>query len=351
MAGPPHAKWRQRCGVRLAAHWYRPRPGLPVRLLWPLSGIYALLRRAAQALQQREARRQLPLGVPVIVVGNLVAGGAGKTPLTMAVVQALQRAGRAPGVVSRGYGRGGRDLVMVAGGSAAHEVGDEPLLIHRRTGAPVVVAPRRTDAARALLAARREVDVIVADDALQHRRLPRDVEIIVFDERGIGNGLLLPAGPLREPFAAVPPPGALVVYNHAEPTTPWPGRCLQRGIDHAVPLRDWHAGRGDAAVPLSVLAARPLVAMAGIAAPERFFAMLEAAGLRVERLPLPDHHGYAGAAPPWPPQAEDVVMTEKDAVKLERYAGSTAPRLWVVPLDLQLPDDFVAELLARLPPP
>lgn len=346
---PPRRRHRDRFAAWLLDHWYRPQRSAVAWLLSPLARLYGALHRIAQRRQQRAARSAAALGVPVVVVGNLVAGGAGKTPVTIAIVQALRGAGHVPGVVSRGYGRRRRGTASVGAASQAADVGDEPLLIHRRTGAPVFVAPRRADAARALLAAHREVSVIVADDGLQHRALARDVEVIVFDERGAGNGMLLPAGPLREPMAARPPPRALVLYNHDAATTPWPGRCAQRSLAAAVPLADWLAGRHDRAVRLAELAPRRLFAAAGIAAPARFHAMLEAQCRHVERLPLPDHHDYAGA-PPWPAHAEDVVVTEKDAVKLGRYAAATVPRIWVVPLDLRLPGEFVAELLRLLPP-
>ena len=143
--------------------------------------------------------------MPVVVVGNLVAGGAGKTPVVLAIVAALQAAGHRPGIVSRGYGgrtgaSGGTNGVLeVEENTPAHRTGDEPLLLRRRSGCPVVVGADRVAAAQALRAAHPTLSVIVSDDGLQHRRLARSVEIIVFDERGVGNGRCLPAGPLREP--------------------------------------------------------------------------------------------------------------------------------------------------------
>ena len=139
------------------------------------------------------------MGVPVVVVGNLYVGGTGKTPLAIELVRALQRRGWRPGVVSRGYGGTARSARLVDAEATATEVGDEPLLIARATQAPVAVGSRRVAAARQLLRAHSDCDVIVADDGLQHLRLARDVEIALVDERGLGNGWLLPAGPLREP--------------------------------------------------------------------------------------------------------------------------------------------------------
>jgi tetraacyldisaccharide 4'-kinase len=341
-AGSPIARVRD----GLMASWFRPPPGAVAGLLRPLAALYALLQRRDRRRREQAAARLPQPAVPVIVVGNLVPGGAGKTPTTIAIVQALQDAGWRPGVVSRGHGRHGRGIESVDARSAARSVGDEPLLIRRRTGVPVLVGPDRRAAALQLLQTWPEVDVVVADDALQHRQLRRDVEVLVFDERGIGNGLLLPAGPLREPLPAAPGPSMLVLYNHDRPSTAWPGAITRRRLTGAWLLQRWLAGAGEPPRPLELLQGRPLLAMAGIAVPERFFTALEAAGLRIERLPLADHHAYAGA-PPWPAATREVVTTEKDAVKLARWADGDVV-IWVVGLDLKLPADFMAALQARL---
>ena len=176
------------------------RRGALARLLWPASWLY----RAAWHLRQLTYRMGLlPVHralVPVVVVGNVVAGGAGKTPVVIAIVQHLQSRGLRPGVVSRGYGRQGSGCRLVTPASSAQDVGDEPLLIQHRTGVPVAVAASRIDAVRALLIADPALDLLVCDDGLQHRALHRDIEVCLFDDRGIGNGFLLPAGPLREPW-------------------------------------------------------------------------------------------------------------------------------------------------------
>lgn len=324
----------------LQRHWWRPAPTVLSRLLQPLSGLYG-------ALARRAARRPVQaLPVPVIVVGNLVAGGAGKTPTVIALVQALREAGRSPGVVSRGHGARAAGVRAVGAFDAAADSGDEPALIRRRTGVPVWVGRDRPAAARALCAAHPEVDVLVSDDGLQHAPLPRAAELVVFDERGIGNGLLLPAGPLREPMPTPWPARRHVLYNAPRPTTAAPGHLAQRRLGDALDLAHWHANRRAEALPLAALRGRPLVAAAGIAAPERFFSMLEAEGLAIERLPLPDHHAFATL--PWPAATPDVVVTEKDAVKLDPHAvGST--RVWVVGLDFSLPPALVGALLAELP--
>jgi tetraacyldisaccharide 4'-kinase len=328
----------------LLASWFSPHPGVASRLLAPLAWLYGLLQRRSRARQERQAVAVVQPVCPVVVVGNLIVGGAGKTPTTLAVVAALRAAGLAPGVVSRGHGRHRADVMEVTLQSDPAAVGDEPLLIHRRAGVPVVVGRDRIAAARHLLQAHPRVDVIVSDDGLQHRQLQRAVDVIVFDERGIGNGCLLPAGPLREPFGPMPPQGSLVLYNHPLPSTPWPGPCLARRLSGVWPLARWLQG-GSEPQPLATLQGRPLLAMAGIAVPERFFGALEAAGLSIHRMPMPDHHVYDST--PWPAGTADVVTTEKDAVKLGPWAaGGTA--VWVVGLDLDLPAAFVAELLERV---
>lgn len=330
----------------LLARWARPGPGITSTLLAPLAWLYGRLQVRDRRIQEEQARRLKQPACPVLVVGNLVAGGAGKTPTTIAIVQALQEAGRRPGVVSRGHGRRSAAVQPVHRSSTPEEAGDEPLLIRRRSGAPVWVGRDRVAAARELLAQHPEVDVIVADDGLQHRRLQRMLEVVVFDERGIGNGFLLPAGPLREPFTPAPPPQALVLYNHPQPTTPWPGACAERRLVSAWPLAAWLSGETTAAQPLASLLGRPLLAMAGIAVPQRFFDALKAANLDIRPLPLPDHHRYEHA--PWPAGTHELVTTEKDAVKLARWADTTGPTIWVVGLDLALPAAFTAELLRRL---
>jgi len=329
----------------LVRHWWRPRPSAPMQLLRPLSWLYAALAARAARAARRSAEA---VPVPVVVVGNLIVGGAGKTPTVIAVVQALRAAGWRPGVISRGHGRqdsARSALRAVNADSRASDVGDEPLLIWRRTGVPVWVGRRRADVARALCAAEPAVDVLVSDDGLQHAALRRDVEVIVFDERGIGNGLLLPAGPLREPLPLHLGPRQLVLYNAARASTTLPGALARRQLAPPLALADWRAGRHDAAVSLHSLRGRALLAAAGIASPQRFFAMLEDAGLAPRHLALPDHHRYE--ALPWPAGTADVITTEKDAVKLEPgRLGAT--RVWVVGLDFVLPPTFIQDLLRLL---
>ncbi len=331
------------------------RRGPLARLLWPLSMVFATGVALRQALYRWRLLRPQRLPVPVIVVGNLVAGGAGKTPTVIAVVQRLQACGYTPGVISRGHGRR-RDaaaVMAVQPTTPAVDTGDEPLLLRLRLGVPVFVGVDRVAVARASLAAHPDIDVLVSDDGLQHLRLPRAAQVVVFDERGAGNDWMLPAGPLREPLTQHPPPNTVVLYNAPQASTGWPGHVATRQLSGLIPLADWWAGHAATMPCLAELAASqaPVIAAAGVSQPERYFNMLRAAGLAITPLPLPDHHDYATL--PWPVDAGDVVVTEKDAVKLrpERLAAHGAStRVWVAPLDFSVNAAFDAALQALLPP-
>lgn len=327
--------------VRLQRAWLVR--GALARALLPLAWLHGAIVALRRASFRRGWRRIDTLPVPVIVVGNLIAGGAGKTPTCLAVVELLRRHGWTPGIVSRGYGRDDADdILLVTPDTPPSACGDEPLLMRRRSGAPVVVGRRRALAGRHLLAVCPQVDVIVCDDGLQHLPLARDAQVIVFDERGAGNGWLLPAGPLREPITAAPPARSVVLYNAPQPSTPWPGHLAARRLGRFSSLADWRHGDPTDAD----LRGRPLLAAAGLAHPQRFFDMLREAGLDIAELPLPDHHGFATL--PWPADTADVIVTEKDAVKLDpARLGST--RAWVATLDFRLPAAFEVELLALLP--
>jgi tetraacyldisaccharide 4'-kinase len=322
-----------------ARHWWRPRPTWLCVLLWPLS----MLTRLVLGVRPRPAATPLP--VPVLVVGNLVVGGAGKTPSVIALVEAFQRAGRRPGVVSRGHGRQGDAALVLGPATTAAQAGDEPLLIARRTRVPVAVGRDRSAAAHALLRAHPALDVIVSDDGLQHHRLHRDAELVVFDERGAGNGWLLPAGPLREPMPPTLPPGRELLYTAGVPSTPLPGHLARRELNGAWPLAAWHAGDRSQTVPVATLRGQALLAAAGLAAPDKFFSMLRSAGLTITECPLPDHDPWHTL--PWPAGTPAVVVTEKDAVKIDpARCGGTA--VWVLPLDLTVPDALAQALLQRL---
>ncbi len=291
--------------------------------------------------------RSVRLPVKVVVVGNLIAGGAGKTPTVLAVVALLQRQGLVPGIVSRGYGRRGTATIEVVADSEADDVGDEPLVLQRRARVPVVVGADRVQAVQLLARLHPAVDVIVSDDGHQHRRLHRDAAVLVFDERGIGNGRRLPSGPLREAFPATPPDRSVVLYNTDRPSTPWPGHHGVRHLRPPVALKAWQRGEADLRDDWSEWQGRHVMAAAGVARPERFFTMLRAHGLIVDSRPLPDHFDFARL--PWSADGIDVVVTEKDAVKLDASAAANA-RVQVAALDFALDDAFASALLELLGP-
>lgn len=295
--------------------------------------LYAALVAVRRALYRSGLLQAEHPGRPVIVVGNVIAGGAGKTPVVIALVRHLQARGLRVGVISRGYGRSTRDCRAVQPDSLASEVGDEPLLIARsgtgKAAVPVFVAQHRIAAARALLAAHPDTDVLICDDGLQHLALQRDLEICIFNDQGIGNGLLLPAGPLRE---AWPRPVDFVLHAGGAPPhgSPAPAFGLQRGLAP-------HALRSDGRqVPLADLRGQPLHALAAVARPEDFFDMLRAEGLVLQHAEaLPDHYDFNS----WQRLSDKrltVVCTEKDAVKLWAHH----PDALAVPLVVQIEPRF-----------
>jgi tetraacyldisaccharide 4'-kinase len=302
------------------------RRGALARLLWPLSIAFSALSALRRGAYRTGLLKTERLPVPVVVVGSVLAGGSGKTPVVMAIVEHLQSRGLAPGVVSRGYGRRGSDCREALADSSAIDVGDEPLLVAQRCHVPVFVAGSRVEAARALLAAHPGTQVIVSDDGLQHYGLARDIEICVFDERGVGNGWLLPAGPLRERW---PRRADLVLRDGTAPGVQ--GFEVKRrlaGVAH----------RPDGTrIDLASLKGRPLTAVAGIARPQAFFAMLRAEGLQLgQAMALPDHYEFSGE--PIRGDHFELVCTEKDAVKLWRRR----PLAWAVPLVLAVHAEFWA---------
>jgi tetraacyldisaccharide 4'-kinase len=339
--------------ARLEAVWRSG--GLAQWLLRPLGGLHAGLVGLRRWLYRHGWKATVRLPCPVIVVGNRVAGGAGKTPTTLALIGALQQAGWRPGIVSRGHGSQETAARPVHAHTRATEVGDEPLLMQRRSGVPVWVGRDRANVGAALLAAHPDINVLVCDDGLQHLRLGRDIEIVVFDERGAGNGWLLPAGPLREPIDA--PSAAsqqFLLYNAAQPSTALPGDCATRQLAGAVNLTAWWAGAPATPAQLAALRGQRVFASAGIGQPQRFFDALRATGLTLnpaDALALSDHHDHARL--PWPAGATDVVVTEKDAVKLDpQRVARERPELcvWVVPLEMVLPAVFTRRVLDALGP-
>lgn len=300
--------------------------------LRPLAALFGLAARARRARLQARARGQR-LPVPVIVVGNIAVGGTGKTPFVIWLVERLREWGWKPGVISRGYGGRARSWPQrVDAASDPRLVGDEPVLIATRARCPVVVAPDRL-AAGALLLAGGDVDVVVSDDGLQHYRLWRDLEIAVVDAtRGLGNGQLLPAGPLREAPARLGEV-ALVVANGPGWTAP-----AGRQVTMRLQAREARALDGSEARPIGAFAGATVHAVAGIGNPARFFAMLTQQNIRLVVHPFPDHHPFARSDLEFG-DSLPVLMTEKDAVKCRGFA---APGRWVVPVEAGLDQPAVA---------
>ncbi len=319
---------------RLDEYWYS-RNAVAVGLT-PLSWLFCTLASLRRGCYRLGIFRSVELPVPVVVVGNITVGGTGKTPLVTWLVRCLREAGFRPGVVSRGYGgRSAHWPRSVNPGSDPVEVGDEPLLIARRTGCPVVVGPDRVAAARALLE-EAQVDVVISDDGLQHYRLGRDVEIAVIDgQRRFGNGKCLPAGPLRECPRRLETVD-LVVANGA----PGPGEFgMSLALSDALPV----AGRG-AATALSAWRGQQVHAVAGIGYPGRFFKALRAVGIEPIEHPFPDHHPFTREEIDFG-DGLPVLMTEKDAVKC---AGLAHERHWFVPVEARLPAAVGERLLEKL---
>ncbi|PQZ69808.1 tetraacyldisaccharide 4'-kinase [Achromobacter sp. MYb9] len=316
-------------------------------LLLPLSALtaWAVARKRRQYLDGSRPAYRAP--VPVVVIGNVYVGGTGKTPMVIATVDGLRARGYTPGVVSRGYGvKIGPDARVGSGALEAARYGDEPALIARATGAPVSVHPKRALAARALLQAHPDVDVIVSDDGLQHLALARDIEIVVQDERGVGNGRLLPAGPLREPASRLQDVDA-VVTNIGTPNGPSPtiGTARPRHVQMWLEPGAARQIEGGATRALSAYAGQPrIAAAAGIGNPERFFSTLRAAGITLaSTLPLPDHHDYADS-PFQAMTADAILVTSKDAIKCAALHDS---RLWEVPVQAAFSDPQLFDWLAQ----
>jgi tetraacyldisaccharide 4'-kinase len=311
--------------------WYRR--GVLALLLWPLSLVFlagVLMRRLLYAVRIFSSRHP---GIPVIVVGNITVGGSGKTPLVIWIAEFLKGKGWAPAIISRGYGAkvGSPRAATVA--SEAAEVGDEPIVLARRSGCPVWIGSDRVQVAAVLRAAQPEVNVLVLDDGLQHYRLRRDLEIAVLDARGLGNGFMLPAGPLREPALRLKTVDAVVGHGTAKDFS------MRLEGEEVHRMTDARERR-----PLKSFAGQKVHAAAGIGDPNRFFLQLGAAGVKVIPHPFPDHHAFG------PRDLEfgddlPVLLTEKDAVKLRSAAR---PNWWVLPVSAKLDPGFGAWLVRKL---
>jgi len=312
-------------------------------LLLPLHALFVVLSGLRRSFYRAGWLRSLRLPVPVIITGNLIAGGAGKTPLVLWLAEALRQRGRHPGILSRGYGSSVRTARPVVATAAASESGDEALLLARRSGVPVWVGHDRVAAGLGLLAAHPEVDVLLADDGLQHYRLVRDAEIVVFDGRGAGNGWRLPLGPLREPLSRLRTVSALVFNGDADPRVLAVSRS-PHFIMRLVAGDFYRLDQPAMSCTVAMLAGKDLHALAGIGDPQRFFDALTALELRFTPHAFPDHHAYTAANLDFGPAAV-ILMTEKDAVKC---AGLTANEAWVLPVTAELPATLVDILLENI---
>ncbi len=313
-------------------------------LLWPASLGFRCVVFLRRLLYRLRLLRSTRADIPVVVIGNLVVGGSGKTPLTLWVAEQLARAGWTPAIVSRGYGGQSDAPRAVTLTAEAAEVGDEPILLARRSGCPVWVGRDRVRVIEALRVKHPTVNVVVLDDGLQHYRLRRDVEIAVVDAREFGNGFMLPAGPLREPPARLRSVGAVIAHGADKrrlaaiaPRVPLFGMRLEGDTLHR--MSDARERQ-----PLAAFAGKALHAVAAIGDPNRFFLALARAGARVQPHPFPDHHPLTAQELSFG-DALPVVMTEKDAVKLRRVAQ---PNWWVLPVHAALEPGLGDWLLARL---
>lgn len=305
-----------------------------LQLLRPLSLLHRLVLSVRRQLFLRGLRAVYRAPVPVVVVGNITVGGTGKTPVVIALTRALRDRGLRVGIVSRGYGASqGAFPRRVSPESSWRDVGDEPLMIARQTGCPVVIAPRRADAVRALLCWQ-SPELVISDDGLQHLALARDLEIVLLDAAtGIGNGRLLPAGPLRESAARLHDCDWILQRDSHNAA-----RRFRYRVDGLI-----HMSTGDIHSP-DVFAGRRVHAVAGIAQPNAFFDSLRCFGMALSVHRFPDHHGFVD---------EDfsdlddrpIIMTEKDAVKCQSFAGHD---FWFLRITAVLPEALVDDVASLL---
>lgn len=322
---------------RLIHSWYHPHP---LRwLLLPLSLLYRLVSHLRRLAYQRDWLTRHKMRVPVIIVGNISVGGTGKTPFVIWLCEQLRQAGYHPGIISRGYGgHSARYPLDVSADTATDEAGDEPVLIARRSGCPVVVDPDRCRAAVHLLS-QQQCDVIVSDDGLQHYALQRDMEIVLVDsQRRFGNRLCLPAGPLREPLSRLQSVD-FVVYNGEAASQRYQ---MQLNANEWVNLADPTQTR-----PLDAFADQEVHAVAGIGNPQRFFDLLSEHIKVVHPHAFADHHRFMADDIHFA-DGEAVLMTEKDAVKCQSFAQ---PHHWYLPVSATLDASLAQAILNKLKDP
>lgn len=323
-------------------HGQWSKKGLLSLVLSPLSLAYLAVSRA-----RMKRIRPVKLPVPVIVVGNIYVGGTGKTPITIELVKALKELGYRPGVISRGYGRKDSAPVIVTSESSAAVVGDEPLLIVQSTGVPAAVARDRASAGRVLLQMHPEINVLISDDGLQHLQLARDVELAVVGARGIGNGWVLPAGPLREPPSRLDTVDAIILNATTDTiASRTPRFAATSQLGNCRRLCDGNEMDIDELADAIRTKQAKVVAAAGIASPDRFFAMLRAHDIECEAMELGDHFSF-DTNPFAATKADCIIVTGKDAVKCRQKPElANDPRLWTADLEMHL-DPYLVELVVQ----
>jgi tetraacyldisaccharide 4'-kinase len=304
-------------------------------LLWPLSLLFGIVVALRLLLYKIRIFKSAHPGIPVIVVGNLTVGGSGKTPLVIWIAEFLKSKGWSPAIISRGYGAQVDTPRAATVASDASEVGDEPIVLARRSGCPVWIGPDRVQVAAVLRAAHPDVDVLVLDDGLQHYRLRRDIEIAVVDARGLGNGFMLPAGPLREPRLRLRTVNAVVAHGDS-PVKDFSMSLAGEEVHRMTDARERRS--------LKAFAGQKVHGAAGIGDPNRFFVHLGRAGVKVIPHPFPDHHPFTARDLDFG-DGLPVILTEKDAVKLRSAAR---PEWWVLPVSARLDPGFGAWLVRKL---
>lgn len=323
------------------AFWQRK--GWRAIALLPLSALFLLLSSLRRLAYRAGLLASQSAPVPVVVVGNVAVGGSGKTPAVIWLAEQLTRHGMTPGIISRGYGGQGAGVRCLSPDASAADVGDEPVLMARRTGCPVAVGQDRPAVARALCAAHPAVDVIISDDGLQHYALGRSVEIVVLDERVLGNGWCLPAGPLREPVTRIGAADLVLLHGPVSAAL-----SAQLGNVPQAPMTlagDCFVSLGgQAASPIEDFAGRTVHAVAGIGRPQRFFDQLAGMGLTVIAHPFPDHHAFTPADLAFD-DGLPTILTEKDAVKCAPFALQNT---WVFPVRASIPDAALQPILETL---
>jgi len=326
---------------RLVNAWYNDARW--VKLLRPLSAVFGLVSSTRRKWLQK-SERQYKSVLPLIVIGNVTAGGTGKTPLVIYLAQQLQELGFEPGIVSRGYGAKPPEHPFAVTPKTSHEeAGEEPLMIARQTQCPVIIDPDRVSAVK-FLEARYDCDVIISDDGMQHYSLGRDFEIAVIDgQRGFGNGFLLPAGPLREKPDRLHSVDLVVCNGDSRFELPVDTMHMHLEATHLVHMKDSKFLSVKNEI-LKSLTARKVHALAGIGNPERFFNSLCSCGFDIITHMFRDHHLYTKEDITFDDDL-DVVMTEKDAMKCSKFCGE---QHWYLKVVARLPDGFMTAITNKL---